>query len=267
MSFIKLDRSIVDSYCFANPNHLKIWIWMLTKATFKKSYPKLKASKGFITVELNRGQLLFGRLKASEELDMSESVIRRTLDKFVQIGQIKVEKTNLFSIITICNYDSYQNNTSETDQPTTSEEPTIDQPSANQEPSLDQPRTTSKEGLEGEESKESNKYIYENFVELPSNYIQSVIEQFRIQKQQPISPDEILSMWDVFKLQNLTGTNFYNNEYAVYKHFVNWIKNQNFNNGTNKQPPAISSVATANFEALRGWSDQFSDEHPGSNAK
>lgn len=278
MSFIKLDRNIVDSFCFANPNHLKIWIWMLTKATYKKSYPKLKVSKGFITVELNRGQLLFGRLKASEELDISESIIRRTLDKFEQLGQIKIERTNLFSIITICKYDTYQSNTCETDQLTTNQEPTNDQALANQEPTNDQPTTIYKEGLEGEEGEEclegeeilfikSGNFVFSDFNDLPSNYIQSVIEQFKIQKQQTISSNEITSMWEVFKLQNLTGTKFYNNEHSVYQHFVNWIKNQNFKNGTNKQPPSISSVASANFEALRNWSDQFSDDHPNSNAK
>lgn len=267
MSFIKLDRCIVDSYCFVNPNHFKIWVWMLIKANFKTNFAKIKVSKGIITIEVKRGQLIFGRLKAAEYLNLSESVIRRTLDKFEKLGQIKIEKTSHYSIITICNYDSYQNITDETDQPTTKLEPSLDQASASQEPTNDQPTTISKEGLEGEECKESNKYIYENFIELPSNYIQSVIEQFKIQKQQTILPDEILSMWDVFKLQNLTGTNFYNNDYAVYKHFVNWIKNQNFKNGTNKQPAAISSIATANFEALRNWSDQFSDDSPNSNAK
>lgn len=260
MSFIKLDRSIVDSYCFANPNHLKIWIWMLTKANFKSKFAKLKISKSFITIEVKRGQFIFGRLKASEELDMSESIIRRTLDKFISIGQIKVEKTSHYSIITICNYESYQSKTAETDQPTTNQEPTNDQARTEQEPTNDQPTTTSKEGLEGEESKESNKYLYENFDELPSNYIQSVIEQFKIQKQQTISSDEILKMWDVFKLQNLTGTNFYNNEYAVYKHFVNWIKNQNFNNGTNsKSTTKNRTTADERFEFYTNYASQFSD--------
>ena len=279
MSFIKLDRNIVDSYCFANPNHLKMWIWMLTKANFKSKFAKLKISKSFITIEVKRGQFIFGRLKASEELDMSESIIRRTLDKFISIGQIKIEKTSHYSIITICNYESYQSKTSETDQPTTNQEPTNDQPTTEQEPTNDQPATISKEGLEckeGEEgieylSKKNNHFVFSDFNKLPNNYIQSVIEQFKIQKQTIITSDQVNSMWDVFKLQNLTGTKFYNNEHSVYQHFVNWIKNQNFNNGTNKSNSksisSISSVASANFEALRNWADQFSDDSPNGNAK
>lgn len=154
MAFVKLDRELINSYCFANPNHLKIWLWLLIKANFKKTYAKLKVSKGYITVEVNRGQLIFGRLKASEELDISQSIIRRTLDKFVELGQIKVEKTNQFSIITICKYDSYQNNNCEIDQPTTTQRPTNDQPMTKQQPHIDHTTATSKEGLEGKEGKE-----------------------------------------------------------------------------------------------------------------
>lgn len=154
MAFIKIDRELINSYCFANPNHLKIWIWLLIKANFKKTYAKLKVSKGYITVEVNRGQLIFGRLKASEELDISESIIRRTLDKFVELKQIKIEKTNQFSIITICKYDSYQSNILENDQPTTTQEPTNDQPTTNQQPHNDHATAIYKEGKEGKEGKE-----------------------------------------------------------------------------------------------------------------
>jgi hypothetical protein len=251
---------------------------MLTKANFKSKFAKLKISKSFITIEVKRGQFIFGRLKASEELDMSESIIRRTLDKFISIGQIKIEKTSHYSIITICNYESYQSKTSETDQPTTNQEPTNDQATTKQDPTNDQATTISKEGLEGEEykegqeeqeylSKKNNHFVFSDFNGLPDNYNRSVIEQFKIQKQTTISSEQVKSMWDVFKLQNLTGTKFYNNEHSVYQHFVNWIKNQNFNNGTNKQSPAISSVASANFAELTNWADQFSDDSPNGNEK
>lgn len=63
------------------------------------------------------------------------------------------------------------------------------------------------------------------------------------------------------------GTPITNFRYFVSSFITNFNNFNKNKNGTNKQPPAISSVATANFEALRNWSDQFSDEHPGSNAK
>jgi hypothetical protein len=71
-------------------------------------------------------------------------------------------------------------------------------------------------------------------------------------------------MWDIFKLQNLTGTKFYNNEHSVYQHFVNWIKNQNFNNGTNsksinKPTSKNRTPADERFEFYTNYASQFSD--------
>lgn len=60
------------------------------------------------------------------------------------------------------------------------------------------------------------------------------------------------------------GTPISNFRYLVSSFITNFNK---FNNATNKQPHAISSIATANFEALRNWADQFSDDNPNSNAK
>lgn len=260
MAFIKLDRAIVDSYCFANPNHLKVWLWLLVKANFKKNYVPLAIGRGTTTIEVDRGQLIFGRFVAEKELKMNGSMIYRILKKFEDLGQIEIEANNQYSLITICKYDSYQNNKSESEQQVNNQ-CTADEQQMNNECIADeQSLNILKEGLEGKESKESKKYLYQNFDDLPSNYIQSVIEQFRIQKQQTISSDEILKMWDVFKLQNLTGTNFYNNEYAVYKHFVNWIKNQNFNNGTNsKSTTKNRTTADERFEFYTNYASQFSD--------
>jgi hypothetical protein len=40
----------------------------------------------------------------------------RHLKKFEELEQIKIDANNKFSIITICNYDSYQDNISEDEQ-------------------------------------------------------------------------------------------------------------------------------------------------------
>jgi len=279
MSFIKLDRAIVDSYCFANPNHLKVWLWLLVKANFKKNYVPLQIGKGTTTILVDRGQLIFGRFVAEKELKMDGSMVYRILKKFKELKQIEIEANNQYSVITICKYDSYQNNNSESEQQLNNQCTTNEQQMNSSCIADEQSLNTLKEGLECKESKEgieylskkNNHFVFSDFNGLPDNYNKSVIEQFKIQKQTTISSEQVKSMWDVFKLQNLTGTKFYNNEHSVYQHFVNWIKNQNFNNGTNKSNSksisSISSVATANFEALRNWSDQFSDDSPNGNAK
>ena len=43
-----------------------------------------------------------------------------------------------------------------------------------------------------------------------------------------VSDKDILGMWDVFKVQCLTGQKHYPNEGEVYSHFINWIKDKKF---------------------------------------
>lgn len=154
MAFIKIDREILSSYCFANPNHLKVWIWLLVKANFKKTFASLKIGKGYITVKVERGQLIFGRFKAEEELGLDGSMIYRILQKFEEQEQIKIEANNQYSIITICKYDVYQNNKSDIEQPTNSQRTTNGQLTESQRAADELDMNTSKEGLEGKEDKE-----------------------------------------------------------------------------------------------------------------
>ena len=107
--WIKIHRGVLDSFCFANPNHFKVWVWMLLKANYKKSFVPLNAGRGSTTIEVDRGQFIFGRNKASEELGLNGTAVYRILQKFEELKQISIEPNNHYSLITICNYNSYQN--------------------------------------------------------------------------------------------------------------------------------------------------------------
>lgn len=154
MSYIKLDRDLLYSYSFANPNHLKIWIWLLIKANFKNAFIPLNVGKGFKTIEVKRGQLIFGRNKAEEELGLNGSLIYRTLLKFQELGQINIEVNNHFSVITICNYDSYQSKSDEVEQAMNSKCTADEQQANNRRTTDEQQVNIYKEELEEKESKE-----------------------------------------------------------------------------------------------------------------
>jgi hypothetical protein len=118
---------------------------MLLKANFKKTFASINIGRGTATVEVNRGQFIFGRFKAEEELDMNGSLIYRALKKFEELEQIIIETNNQYSLITICNYDSYQSNNSGSEQQT------------NNERTMNEQRMNIyKEGLEGKEGKEES---------------------------------------------------------------------------------------------------------------
>lgn len=115
--FINLHRTLLDSMIFSSQTGLKIWIWLLLKASYKKRYVSLKIGKGETTVTIERGQLLFGRYKAEEELCIDGSTIYRWIKKLEENGMILIQSSNQYSIITICNYDTYQSGNTNDEQP------------------------------------------------------------------------------------------------------------------------------------------------------
>lgn len=72
-TWIKLYRKIMKSPIWENEKALKIWIWCLLKATHEEREQLV----GQQIVELKKGQFVFGRKKASDELQMNENTIYR----------------------------------------------------------------------------------------------------------------------------------------------------------------------------------------------
>ena len=64
--------------------------------------------------------------------------------------------------------------------------------------------------------------------ELPEFKINSVIELLKITKNFSVNSAQIVGMWNVFKIQNLTGKKYYADIGDVYSHFINWIRLQTF---------------------------------------
>ncbi|MGN1230556.1 MAG: transcriptional regulator [Anaerotignum sp.] len=102
--WIKLYRKIVESPVFDNPELLKIWLWMLIKA----SHSEHEQLIGLQTVNLAEGQFVFGRNAASIELGMHPSKIYRLIKTLEKSGKIKVKSNNKFSVITVVNWGLYQ---------------------------------------------------------------------------------------------------------------------------------------------------------------
>jgi len=133
--FILLSRGILDSDVFASQKLLKIWIWCLCKANFKDKSVPLKVGKGETILRVKRGSFIFGRNKAEEELFIDGSTIYKSIQKLKDLGMIEIESNNQYSVITISNYDTYQDSKS---YKVTSKE----QPSNNQVTTKEQPSNT-----------------------------------------------------------------------------------------------------------------------------
>lgn len=67
-----------------------------------------------------------------------------------------------------------------------------------------------------------------DFNGLPDVKLGSAKQLISIIQKTNVSDNDILGMWDVFKVQNLTGKKHYESEDDVYSHFINWIKDKKF---------------------------------------
>jgi hypothetical protein len=105
---ILLSRHLIDSEVFASEKLLKIWIWILIKANHKKRTVPIRIGGGQSVVTIGRGEMLFGRLAAENELFIDGSTIYKCIKKLEALGNIVIKSSSHYSVITICNYDRYQ---------------------------------------------------------------------------------------------------------------------------------------------------------------
>jgi len=69
--WIKLHRKIFDNPIWQNEKALKIWIWCLLKANHKQNHILFSRQQ----IPIKKGQFIFGRKKASQELKIPETTI------------------------------------------------------------------------------------------------------------------------------------------------------------------------------------------------
>ena len=265
MAFIKLDRAIINSYCFANPNHLKVWLWLLVKANFKKTYVPFQIGRGTTTIELDRGQLIFGRFAAEKELKMDGSMIYRILKKFKELEQIDIEPNNQYSLITICKYDSYQNNNLESEQQVNNQCTTNEQQMNNECTADEQSLNTLKEGLECKESKEERVHSQNNSLKNSNLFRQPIIPTYEQVLEHFKKSGGTEEMAKIFFDKHSAvgwfnkGTPISNFRYLVSSFITNFNK---FNNGTNKsnsKNTSGKSAADERFEFYTNYASQFGD--------
>lgn len=161
--WVKLHRCLIDSYVFSNPVTLKIWIWILLRATRTKRFASVKIGAGFQDVELNPGDLIFGRFKAEEQLNIDGSTIYKHIHKLEESNNITIKSNNHYTIITVCNWDTYQDIEEKKEQPKDNQMTTEEQQSNNRV-TTEEHKQESKEYIERKESKEE--IIFDEFRKL-----------------------------------------------------------------------------------------------------
>jgi hypothetical protein len=155
---ILLHRQLLESSVFASEKRLKIWVWLLLRASYKERHIPIKVGNGESIITIQRGQLLFGRFKAEESLCIDGSTIYKILQWMEKEDMIKIESNSHYSILTINNFNTYQ--TFENDKVTTVEQPSNNQVTTEEQPSNNQVTHT----IKNKQDKQDKQYIPESFL-------------------------------------------------------------------------------------------------------
>ncbi len=97
---IKIDRKILNWEWYSDYKMVHLFIHLLLKANYKDNTWQGRVIK--------RGQLITGIHKLSGNTGLSVSQTRTCLTKLQTTGEIAIEVTNKFSVVTICKYETYQ---------------------------------------------------------------------------------------------------------------------------------------------------------------
>lgn len=107
--WIKLYRKMLDWEWYKDVNTKGLFLHLL-----------LIANSNDITwrgIEIKRGQVLTSRSTLAVETGLSEGQVKRSLEKLIATNNVTTKATNKYTIITLCNYESYQVSPIDSDQP------------------------------------------------------------------------------------------------------------------------------------------------------
>jgi DnaD/phage-associated family protein len=115
--WILLHRKIFKNPIFLKPELLQLFIYCLLKANHEQT--KIIWNGKEMTIEI--GQFITGRKILSQELEKKESTIRDRMALLKNLEFIDIKTNNRFSLVTVINYELYQQkNKNPTANPTTS---------------------------------------------------------------------------------------------------------------------------------------------------
>lgn len=118
-SWVKVSRKLLTSAISSKPDYLAVWMHLMLSASYKAG----EVLVGHQIIKLEAGDLVFGRLKFSQQIGVSEHTLRMALKTLEKLQQITIKSHSKFSVISITNWQKYQ-----VDSPADHQQPTSNQP-------------------------------------------------------------------------------------------------------------------------------------------
>lgn len=152
--WIKIHKKILDWEWYEDSNAFRVFFHLLLSASWED-----RRWKG---IQVKRGQAVIGRTSLAKRLRLSEQQVRTSLERLKSTGEITIKTTNRFTLITVANYDIYQEGGGEITSKITSG-------ATNNQPTNNQQITTSKESktvrIKEEKTNTNTGFTLEQFLE------------------------------------------------------------------------------------------------------
>jgi len=107
--WIKIHRSLTTWQWYQDANTMRVFLHILLKANHK--------AKKWQGNDVDRGQLITSYGHLAEELNLSVQNVRTAISKLKSTGELTIKSTSRFTLITLCNYDTYQGEDLPTNKP------------------------------------------------------------------------------------------------------------------------------------------------------
>ena len=96
---MNLHRQLLDWEWFDNSHMVHIWVYFLLKANYQDSK--------WHGIDIPRGSFITSLDTISKDTKLTIREVRTCIGKLKKTGEVTITATNRYSIVTICNYDTY----------------------------------------------------------------------------------------------------------------------------------------------------------------
>jgi hypothetical protein len=195
--WIKIHRKFLDWEWFNKSEAVHLFIYLLLKANHKDA--------SWQGMEVKRGEFISSLGKIASDTGISLQTLRTLLKKLESTNEIEVKSTNKFTTVTICKYDSYQDETEDTNKQLT-----------NNQQTTNKQLTTNK----NDKNKKNEENIYRRFAHLCLT--QDEFEGLKInwteeQINEILDQIENYAKNKAYKSLNLTAQNWLKKSYPIKK--------------------------------------------------
>lgn len=238
--WIALYRAMMEHWIWnTSSQRLKRWIYIL----FCVAWQEKVVGFGDKEVTLKRGQMVTSVRRLMGMWNTNSTTVRNTLDAFVEHGMIELKKEPNMTIITVLNYDKYQQSIEEVSFA-----------------AMPPPQAQAWE----QEWVHNKQYIKNNIINNPSHPIkreEDFFEEFKksditieyAMKELHLSKDEVFKWLEKFRQYNTFAEKEHRDLSDFKLHFLGWVRTkQEHENGTNSKKQGRSESAQDKYSARRG---------------